>query len=188
MSTKKIILDVAEKLFNQFGYNSIGVDLIRDEADVSKTSIYRHFGSKNKLIEAVLNRRHQRFIAELRDTITTADKTESKLEEMLKWHLAWFKEDSFKGCMFMHAQAEFKDTDARISEEAKLHKTAIKSLLIEILSSDNKITQNDIEYQSEILMTFFEGLIIRAEFEDISKFESIYLNLMKTLVFQGSNT
>lgn len=183
MSTKKIILDVAEKLFNQFGYNSIGVDLIRDEADVSKTSIYRHFGSKNKLIEAVLNRRHERFIAELRDAITKADNTESKLEAILKWHLAWFKEESFKGCMFMHAQAEFKDTEKKISEEAQRHKAAIKSLLVEILSSDKQIKQNDIEYLAEILMTFFEGLIIRAEFEDISKFESIYLNLMKTLVF-----
>ncbi|WP_374058095.1 TetR/AcrR family transcriptional regulator [Candidatus Pantoea persica] len=39
-------LNTAESLFNANGYTAVGVDLIRNTAGVSKTSMYRHFGSK----------------------------------------------------------------------------------------------------------------------------------------------
>lgn len=78
MTKKEYILDIAEDLFNDFGYTSVGVDLIRDKAGVSKTSMYRYFGSKNKLIEAVLARRHQRFADGLNAAVSSAKDMEGR--------------------------------------------------------------------------------------------------------------
>ncbi|MGF1727331.1 TetR/AcrR family transcriptional regulator [Photobacterium nomapromontoriensis] len=170
MSKKEHILDVAEELFNMFGYTAVGVDLIRDKAEVSKTSMYRHFGSKNKLIGMVLTRRHQRFEDELNAVVSVATGVESKLDAILNWHFTWFRSVNFKGCMFMHALAEFKGLDDEVARQAVQHKVWLKSLLLSVFEPE----QQNVEGRTEVMMTFLEGMIIRAEFGEVVGYEDIY--------------
>jgi AcrR family transcriptional regulator len=160
MSKKDLILDVAESLFNRLGYTAVGVDMIRDEAGISKTSMYRHFGSKTKLIESVLARRHQRFEQSLEEYISQAQDFEGKLSALLDWHFDWFAQDDFKGCMFMHALAEFKESETEITALSQQHKIWIKNLVHRVINSSSS---ND--PRSEMMMVFLEGLIVRSEFE-----------------------
>lgn len=177
MSKIESILDVAEDLFNSFGYTAVGVDLIRDKAGISKTSMYRYFGSKNRLIEAVLVRRHQHFVDRLNVVISAEKDLEGKLDAILTWYFSWFRMPSFKGCMFMHALAEFKGFDEAISMHALNHKIWLRSLLISIFEPE----QQNIAEKAEAIMTFLEGMIIRAEFEDVSEYEDIYRSGAKAL-------
>ena len=177
MNKQEHILSVAENLFNEFGYNAVGVDRIRDEAEVSKTSMYRHFGSKNKLIGAVLMQRHQRFEQQLTLAISPTDTTGSKLDALLDWHFAWFRSANFKGCMFMHALAEFKGHDDVIARQAMLHKIWLKSLLLTIFEAEAGIA----EHKAEALMAYLEGIIVRAEFEDVRQYENVYRAAVKAL-------
>ncbi|UTV30797.1 TetR/AcrR family transcriptional regulator [Photobacterium atrarenae] len=170
MSKKEHILNVAEGLFNQLGYTAVGVDLIRDKAEVSKTSMYRHFGSKNKLIEAVLIRRHQRFEEELNAVVSAATDTDSRLNAILDWHFSWFRAVNFKGCMFMHALAEFRGHDEALAQQALKHKAWLKSLLFSTFEPG----EPGAEAKTEAIMTFLEGMIIRAEFGEVSGYEEIY--------------
>lgn len=170
MNKKEHILNIAEDLFNQFGYTAVGVDLIRDKAEVSKTSMYRHFGSKQKLIETVLMRRHQRFHEELSAVVSAATDQESRLDAILDWHFAWFKTANFKGCMFMHAFAEFQGQNDEIALQALQHKTWLKSLLLLVFEPDQKY----VEAKCEAIMTFIEGMIIRAEFGEVTGYEDMY--------------
>ncbi|MCC8378899.1 TetR/AcrR family transcriptional regulator [Xenorhabdus sp. PB30.3] len=178
MSKKEHILDIAESLFNQFGYNSVGVDLIRDQANVSKTSMYRYFGSKNKLIEEVLLRRHQRFQQELTVAASSAEGVENKINAILDWHFSWFATEDFQGCLFMHALAEFKGHDEAIVKQSQQHKAWIKSLLLSIYSTN----QGNAESKAEALITFIEGMIIRAEFGEISGQEECYRTIAKRFI------
>ncbi|MDH5902327.1 TetR/AcrR family transcriptional regulator [Vibrio splendidus] len=171
MSKKDLILDVAESLFNQYGYTAVGVDMIRDEAAVSKTSMYRHFGSKTKLIEAVLERRHQRFELSLEVALSSTSGIQKQLDALLDWHLAWFEQPDFKGCMFMHALAEFKESDRDISALAKKHKYWLKQLLIRTIESTGV---EDYLVRSEMMMVFLEGLIVRSEFQSLESDKSYY--------------
>ena len=172
MSTTKRehILDVAECLFNELGYTATGVDLIRDRAEVSKTSMYRHFGSKNKLIESVLSRRHQRFESELSGVLEGCHDMESRLDAILDWHFEWFRAENFYGCMFMHALSELQHHDESLAQQAIQHKTWLKSLLFSIFENDTQ----GAEAKTEALMTFLEGMIVRAEFGEVHGFEGIY--------------
>lgn len=180
---KEHILDVAELLFNQYGYSAVGVDYIRDTAKVSKTSIYYHFKSKNKLIEAVLKRRHQVFEDGLTNAITSSQIPIIRLNAIMQWHFNWFKSKNFKGCMFMHAIAEFKDTDISIAQIAYDHKQWIFELLTSIFDND---TQNTNE-KASALMGFIEGIIIRAEFGDIVGKEELYLHAAQKLADLSDN-
>ncbi|MCG9543672.1 TetR/AcrR family transcriptional regulator [Vibrio sp. Isolate33] len=164
MSKKELILDVAESLFNQFGYTAVGVDMIRDEAAVSKTSMYRHFGSKTKLIEAVLERRHQRFESSLEAALVSTCGLHNQLNALLDWHFAWFEQPDFKGCMFMHALAEFKESEDDIAMLSHKHKVWLKNTIHNVVSGGEAADAATLERRTESIMTFIEGLIVRSEF------------------------
>lgn len=181
MSTKDHILDTAESLFNMNGYTTVGVDLIRDTANVSKTSMYRHFGSKNKLILAVLARRHLRLENKLNNIVASEVGMEAKLNALVDWHFSWFNEDDFYGCMFMHAMSEFKETDKLISTAASMHKKWLRDLIKNIISENPNLDAMQVEEKSEAIMTFVEGMIVRAEFGDITSHQAIYRMAIQAL-------
>ena len=55
--TKARILEVAERLFMEYGFSATSLRMITGEAKVNLASVNYHFGSKEALIEAVFNRR-----------------------------------------------------------------------------------------------------------------------------------
>src|SRR6202008_3956044 len=55
------ILETASDLFYQHGVRAVGVDLVVEKAGVAKTSLYRHFGTKDDLVAAFLGRADQEF-------------------------------------------------------------------------------------------------------------------------------
>ncbi|AOT08635.1 TetR/AcrR family transcriptional regulator [Pseudoalteromonas luteoviolacea] len=178
MDIEQHILDVAETLFNQHGFNMVGVDLIRDEAKVSKTTLYRRFGDKLGLIEAVLLRRHRRFEQALSAVLDDKMTPHDRLSAILAWHFEWFNSSHFQGCMFMHAQSEFKQTKQKPSKIAMTHKAWLLSLLVRAIGDEQQYASK----HAEILLTFFEGLIVRAEFgcimEDKQFYQSACLKLL----------
>ncbi|WP_224653735.1 TetR/AcrR family transcriptional regulator [Pectobacterium versatile] len=173
------ILAIAEALFNEFGYTAVGVDFIRDKAEVSKTSMYRHFGSKNKLIEAVLIRRHVRFEEGLVSVVSGIKDAESRLDAVMDWHFSWFRTVHFKGCMFMHALAEFKGQDEAITALALSHKIWLKSFLLSIFTAEEPSKED----KTEAIMTFLEGMIVRAEFIGTASGEDVYRRHARLLAF-----
>ncbi len=56
-STKERILDVAERLFADFGYKTTSLRDITSEAGVNLASVNYNFGSKEALLTALLERR-----------------------------------------------------------------------------------------------------------------------------------
>lgn len=55
--TKKRILDAAEKLFAQKGFYATSLRMLTQEAGVNLAAVNYHFGSKEELIKAVIERR-----------------------------------------------------------------------------------------------------------------------------------
>ena len=55
------ILETASALFYKQGVRAVGVDLVVEKAGVAKTSLYRHFGTKDDLVAAFLEREDQDF-------------------------------------------------------------------------------------------------------------------------------
>jgi AcrR family transcriptional regulator len=53
---REAILDVAERLMRRCGYEEMSIQDIQDELGVSRGAIYHYFGSKDDILEAVLER------------------------------------------------------------------------------------------------------------------------------------
>jgi AcrR family transcriptional regulator len=95
------ILDAAERLFYAHGIQSIGVDAVVLEAGISKRTLYKHFGSREQLIAAYLERRGAREP----ETPMPGDEL-SEILGVFKRFERWFAREDFRGCPFSNAIAE----------------------------------------------------------------------------------
>jgi len=130
------ILRTASALFYERGVRAVGVDLVVEEAGVAKTSLYRHFGTKDDLIAAFLEREDQDFwscwnrVTELHKTGPDA-KANAAAE--LEAHLDWIGERvgrrNYRGCPQLNVAAEFPDSDHPARRVASAHKQELRQRL-----------------------------------------------------------
>lgn len=160
MITKKEgIIEEALLLFSKYGYHNTGVDKIRDQANVSKMTMYKYFPTKDILIENVLLHRHQIFIENLESEIDQSIGCITKIKAIFYWHKRWFNQSEFYGCMFIKASDEFPDYDSNIRRASRDHKTYIKNMLQAILE-DGKIHSSS--SMSEFIAIVLDGMIVNA--------------------------
>src|SRR5438132_1031013 len=73
------ILATAADLFYKQGVRAVGVDLVVEKAGVAKTSLYRHFRTKDDLVVAFLQRMDQDFW-QTWDTVTAQHADDARAE------------------------------------------------------------------------------------------------------------
>jgi AcrR family transcriptional regulator len=52
--TKQLVLDTAQRLFNQHGYDATSLQMIADEMGVTKAAVYYYFPTKSEILHAVI--------------------------------------------------------------------------------------------------------------------------------------
>src|SRR5246127_5607518 len=104
------ILKAAPELFYRYGVHAIGVDAIAEAAATNKTTLYRHFQSKDELVAECLreySRDFEKAWAEIERA--HAGKPKDQLLAYLRF-IAEFKLDtSERGCALVNAAIELPD-------------------------------------------------------------------------------
>lgn len=118
---KNHLVRVAHELFNRYGYHAVGVDQIIAEAGVAKTTLYRHFRSKEDLIVAVLKMVDENTREGMREHADAAS-GDSPLLATFDYLEQWLGSEDFYGCPFICAAKEFCDPGSPVHREATMHK------------------------------------------------------------------
>ncbi len=88
IDTKTRILDTAERLFAQKGFDAVSLRNIIASAGVNLAAVHYHFGSKQALIHAVIARRlrpiNEERLAKLADARANTSRQSMKLERVLE--------------------------------------------------------------------------------------------------------
>ena len=117
------ILSAAAYLFCHSGFAATGVDSIIARAGTAKATLYKHFNSKDELIDAVLEAEGEAwrnwFFGRLAKVEGPARARILALFDVLE---DWFADPSFYGCPFINAVAEFNSDNAEIRQAADAHK------------------------------------------------------------------
>jgi AcrR family transcriptional regulator len=124
------ILETASELFYRRGVRAVGVDLVVEEAGVAKTSLYRHFRTKDELIAAFLAREDEYFWA---TWDRAAERHQDDAAGELEAHLDWIGErigrPDYRGCPQLNVAAEFPDRDHPARKVAAAHKRELQRRL-----------------------------------------------------------
>jgi len=124
------LLSAGADLFLERGIHAVSVDVLADEAGVTKRTVYQHFAGKDALIAHALERRGEAwrawFDAEL-DRRGTGP--EQQLLAMFDVIADEIGAGGYRGCRFVNAAAELPDPAHPARAVASAHKAAVLALI-----------------------------------------------------------
>lgn len=126
MSPTKIkIATAADRLFAERGFAEPGVEAIREAADVSIRTLYKHYPSREAMIVGALAFRHERYLAHLRDGGPDRPGERAVLHLFAQVE-TWMATSGARGCLFVQALASHPES-AAIHEEVEQNKRDVKA-------------------------------------------------------------
>ncbi|MAS07125.1 MAG: TetR family transcriptional regulator [Ahrensia sp.] len=159
-AARERLLLAASDLFCRYGINATGVDAIVAAAGTAKTTLYKAFGSKEGLIEAVLEREgstwREWFSAEVDALPGTASDRLVHLFDVLK---KWFAEENFYGCPFINAVGEHDKEDDRIRLLTLKHKKIVLDKITELARDARPDDPDGLTHELNLLI---DGAIVAA--------------------------
>jgi AcrR family transcriptional regulator len=159
-SARERLLLAACDLFCRQGINATGVDSIVEAAGTAKTTLYKAFGSKEGLIEAVLEREGSTWRQWFSDEIDAFDGSpQEKVLHVFNVLKSWFREENFYGCPFINAVGEHDKQDDKIRLITMKHK---KIVLDKIGELARDVRPGDPDGLTHELALLIDGAIVAA--------------------------
>lgn len=156
---EKLVM-AAARLFCRYGINAVGVDTIIAEAGVAKATLYKLFGSKERLVEAVLAHEGEAwrawFLGELHKGEATPGERMQRIFPLLR---EWFSSERFFGCPFINAVGEHDKRDDRLRALTLAHKTVVVGAIAELASQAGFSNPSETAHQFALLI---DGAIVAA--------------------------
>jgi AcrR family transcriptional regulator len=157
LPARERILFTAHDLFYADGIRATGIDRIIKQAKVTKATFYRHFPSKNDLIIAFLNYRHDRWMNWFIESI---QRHGYRVDALIPTLLEWFSSEQYRGCVFINSVSELGEVMPElvfISQQHKLDMTKhIESLLVGFANKEST---------ANALALAIDGAIIRSQID-----------------------
>jgi AcrR family transcriptional regulator len=138
--TRAEILSVAVDLASAEGLESLSIGRLAPQLRMSKTGIFAHFGSKEKLQLATVDAAKQIFLEQVVKPGLASQRGLPRLRIMLESWLGYVERIVFRGgCFFAAASAEFDSRPGKVRDEiASLTKAWLMALQGEIAFARKK--------------------------------------------------
>lgn len=130
---KKRILDAATRLFSTEGIRGVGIDRLIQQSSVTKATFYKHFGSKDRLIQDYLRAASEADLAALDERISSAGSPQAGLAAIVDAVHAALHAADFRGSLFVNAAAEFPDPSDPVRIIIAEHHEAVAARITELL-------------------------------------------------------
>lgn len=122
-------LEIASGLFYAKGVRAVGMEEIVSSSGIAKTTIYRHFPTKDDLVSAFLAREDEQFWGQW-DEVTKGRESSSALFALCAWIGSRVQRDGYRGCPQINVAAEFRDETHPARLVARRHKDEMYRRLI----------------------------------------------------------
>jgi AcrR family transcriptional regulator len=115
------LLVAASQLFYAEGINSVGIERLIKEGQVTLATFYRHFPSKLDLVVAYLRAAHEQIAAraaEQAETLQGRDLVRAIGDDVT----SQIRQAAFRGCAFLNAASEFQDPQNPVRQVVAEHR------------------------------------------------------------------
>lgn len=162
LSPRDRLLETAGGLFYAEGIHSVGVDRLVSEAGVTRATFYRHFPTKEALVEAYLRATDQRLRTNVENALEDRDPQQA-LEALLDLIGQRTNAPRFRGCQFINAAAEYPDDTHPVRVAVDDHRAWFQRVTTEIA---RKIGHPNPDEASQFLVLLHDGALVAAELDD----------------------
>ena len=150
------ILNAAHDLFYREGVRATGIDRVIAESGVAKLTFYRQFASKDELILAFLDFRHERWMAWFTDALARHGGTPAAIAPTLA---EWFAGEDFRGCAFLNSVGELAAALPSVLDATRGHKQDMTAAVARLMKPSPGRAR-----RARALALAIDGAIVQAQY------------------------
>lgn len=162
VSPRDRLLATARRLFYAEGIHAVGVDRLVTEAGVTRATFYRHFPTKETLVEAYLRATDADLRHAVDDALATDDPQQA-LRALLDLIGHTTNTPGFRGCHFINAAAEYPDAAHPVRIAIGDHRAWFQKTVTELTT---RIGHPDPVEAGQILVLLHDGALAAAQLDD----------------------
>lgn len=121
------LLDAAEELFYERGYQAVGMDALRAASGLPLKRIYSLFAGKDAIAVAMLDRRDEKWHASLAQRVDCETHPENQVLAIFDWLSDWLAGEGHRGCAWINAFGELGGTSRDVADSVCRHKTRLRN-------------------------------------------------------------
>jgi AcrR family transcriptional regulator len=180
-SARDRIIQTAHDMFYERGFHAVGLAAILNEVNVTKTTFYNHFESKDQLVSEVL-RWHDRWWQDTFRQILRERGGDRPRDQLLAIpcvldHI--FACEGFNGCFFVNVAVQFPARHDPAHEAARDHKRTMEDLIRELAGY---ASADDPAGMAQELSLVLEGAYVTRQVTDNPDTSAIARRLVKMIV------
>ena len=130
-SARERLLAAANELFYDEGVHTVGIDRVIEHAGVAKASLYNTFGSKDALVRAYLETRHDNMVQRITAVVDRYDAPRERLLAVFEAQAEISAEPDYRGCAFARASAESHPGDL-VEQATSTYRAWVRGMLTEL--------------------------------------------------------
>lgn len=160
MDKRNEMIAGAVRIFEAEGFRGIGIDRVIEPSGVSTRTLYKHFGSRDGLVVAVLKVRHRAFM-----DLLEADEGADPVGMMFDTLGAWMQTHGSRGCMLLRARSEYASACEAIVSLVQQQKDEFRAEIARRVRI--ALGQDDAQLATQVWL-LFEGATAAASVADAS--------------------
>jgi len=163
-SARERLLEAADGLFYSEGINNVGIDRVIEQAGVAKASLYAHFASKDELVRAYLESRHQARKARIEQRLARHRSPRERLLSLFDVIAESVANPGYRGCAFVRADAEQAGGEAAraVTETAR---SWLRELFLSLVREAGARNPSALSQQ---LVLLYDGATVSAQMDGSS--------------------
>ena len=157
-ASRERILDAATELFATRGYAGAGVDRLAERSNIAKTAIYYHFGNKEGLLAAVLERAATQWIEGIQQASRQAGDPIGRLERALAGMRAMLEERPWILKLFQILTLEVADEKPEIRATLQGIVTRARAAITDGMREALGVDVPDADGVASLLLAALDGI------------------------------
>lgn len=183
-NTSEFILDTAQSLVQQFGFNGFSYSHIADKVGIRNASIHYYFPNKEDLGEALITRYHRHFIT----NVAQIDfETENSLDKLRKFTLLYSGPvQDYRTCLSVMLSTDLATLSGKVQDGLTQFFASNLAWLERVMEQGRSEGQLKFEGAAEVrahqfLASLQGAQLLARSFSDVKKFDMIVDGLLSAL-------
>jgi AcrR family transcriptional regulator len=163
ISVREQIIETANRLFYNQGYNLTGINQIIEEAGVAKASLYYHFPSKEDLCIEYLKKRYESWSAMLERFLTGITEPKESIVKCFECRSQYLLDTNYGGCSYIRIVAEMPQRSEKINHQVILNKEKQRKFFTDQVRKMKRSSASSVNDLANTIFLLFDGATMQCQ-------------------------
>ncbi|PSO45846.1 MAG: hypothetical protein BRC22_00410 [Parcubacteria group bacterium QH_9_35_7] len=168
-NTKQNIIQTAEKLFAQQGFESTSMRQIAQEVNMSKANLYHHFSSKRDLLSEIIETAFETYKYEIENIVDKNKKPKQRLKSAIVSYFDFCEEK--KNLVQLLAREDIK-RNREVKELVMEIEHKVRELWKSLLDELDLSSECDLNIITDLFMSMVDSIVIKKFVLECKKVEA----------------